>query len=431
MPAPDARETALRLLLGQEGRGRFVEQQFDTSPAFDALSPLDRGLTQELVYGVLRQRSAIDWIIRFKTDGRMQPPEVSEILRLGLYQILWLDRIPPHAAVNESVRIARLWGFDRESGFINAVLRSVLREENTLRQQLERLKQDEPATGFSHPKWLVDRWIARYGAANARQLLEWNNSPAPVFARVNTIRSTAARLMAAWETENVKFVPVSKDWIPDGLVFELINPPSVTTLNSFVTGQFYIQDPSTLLSVQMMAPQSGQRILDYCAAPGGKTTFIAQTVGNKSEILAHDADPARLEFVWENANRLGASCIRLVPPPDSPLRPAFFDAVLLDVPCSNTGVLRRRIELRWRLLPVELKNIVTDQLGLLRQVATSVKPGGCLVYSTCSLEPEENTGLIQSFLRNEPRFKLEAERQLVPFQDGVDGAYAARLRRTM
>ncbi|HTI70920.1 MAG TPA: 16S rRNA (cytosine(967)-C(5))-methyltransferase RsmB [Candidatus Limnocylindria bacterium] len=430
MAVPDARDTALRLLLDREGRGRFIEQRFDTSPAFRALTPQDRGLTQELVYGVMRQQAAIDWVIRFKTDDRIPPPEVLEILRLGLYQILWLDRIPPHAAVNESVRLAREWGFDRQSGFINAILRAAVREMAPLKQQLERLKQHEPSTGYSHPEWLVERWQARYGAANTIKLLDWNNRPAPIYARVNTIKTTTAKLTEAWSREGVEFRPLSRDWIPDGLVFELVNPPSLNGLASFTSGQFYVQDPSTLLSVQMLQPKAGQRILDFCAAPGGKCTYIAQCVDNRSEIIAHDVDHVRLDFIRENATRLGTDSIRIVPPTDSPTILGDFDAVLLDAPCSNSGVLRRRVELRWRLLPGEMKRLTADQLVLIRQVAATVRPGGCLVYSTCSLEPEENSGLIQAFLKYEPRFSLEAERQLTPIQDGVDGAYAARLRRT-
>ncbi len=428
-PPSDARHVAAQILLGREGRGRFIEQRIDTSPLFGNLSQQDRGLAHELTFGVLRQQSILDWLISDRTGGRAQPAEISELLRLGLYQILWLDRIPPHAAVNESVRLAKQYGFDRESGFVNAVLRNVLRQEPAVRSQIKELQQKQPDIGYSHPRWLTDRWGARYGEENMRRLLEWDNTPAVTYARVNTLRTDAGSLLEDWRREGVEYEFFTRDWTGENLMFELRKHPPLTSLDSFRAGKFYIQDPSTLLAIQHLHLQTGQRVLDFCAAPGGKTTFIAQRLGNQGDIIAHDADPARFDMLRQNAEKLGANCIRVVPPGAPCGAPGSFDAVLLDAPCSNTGVLRRRIELRWRLEPAELERIVSEQIELLARASALVKPDGLLVYSTCSLEPEENGDCVKVFLAKHPRFSLETERQLLPYKDGVDGAYVARLRR--
>jgi 16S rRNA (cytosine967-C5)-methyltransferase len=289
-------------------------------------------------------------------------------------------------------------------------------------------------------------------------LFDWNNTPPHTFLRVNTLRATPEQLAAQFEREGVLFTPRTYDWVPADLAFELREHPPLPTLPSFRQGLFYVQDPSTLLAPRLLEPQPGERVLDLCAAPGGKTTLLAQFMGNRGCIVAEDADPSRLKLVAENCARLGVTCVELPPGtpggasvpashagPAGPLTPAlsasegerekltppqsegFFDRVLLDVPCSNTGVLRRRVDLRWRLQPAELDRLHKLQLGLLRRAAARVKPGGVLVYSTCSLELEENEAIIQEFLDEAKKFRLECQRQLLPFTERVDGAYVARL----
>jgi len=230
----------------------------------------------------------------------------------------------------------------------------------------------------------------------------------------------------------VQFRPIQYDWTEEGLVFELLEHSSLVELPSFQQGLFYVQDPSTLLAVAMLAPQPGQRILDQCAAPGGKTTLIAQRMNNQGQIIARDNQPERLELLRENCARLGVTCVKTKAPPDPAAgTPALYDRILVDVPCSNTGVLRRRVDLRWRLHAGDLERLAFNQLEILRRSAARLKPGGSLVYSTCSLEPEENTGVVQRFLAESPGFGLETERWLLPFRDQVDGAYVASLKRSM
>ncbi len=472
VPAEKPREIAVDVLQRHaEGTGR-AEALLDEAllRAGPGLSAADRGLARELTFGVIRWQAALDWLIASRTNGRHQKVALQILLRLGLYQLFWLDRVPDHAAVHETVELAKRRGFGPQAGFLNAVLRGCVRERVALRRQLEELKASEPHVGLSHPKWLCDRWAARWDGDKLRALLEWNNTPPHMFIRVNTLRATPEQLAAQFEREGVLFTPRPYEWAPQDLVFELREHPPLASLPSFQQGLFYVQDPSTLLASRLLDPQPGERVLDLCAAPGGKTTLLAQFMQNRGCIVAEDTDPLRLKLVAENCARLGVTCVEIspgagatqggasvpasrsgvkLPPgslasvpaaaPFSSLSPsdgervgvrgddASFDRVLIDVPCSNTGVLRRRVDLRWRIRPSEIERLRKLQLGLLRRGAACVKPGGVLVYSTCSLEPEENENVIQDFLAETKQFRLESQRQLLPFADRVDGAYVARL----
>ena len=421
------------------GGAHFLEYLLERAFAKGPISPADRGLTQELAYGVVRWEKTLDWLIAQKTRERPAKPALEILLRLGLYQLFWLDRIPDHAAVHETVELAKRVGFKSQAGFINAVLRAFLRERDATRQKLLELRDRDPATAFSHPDWLYQRWRERYGDADARRLMEWNNEAPPIYARVNTIKTAPAQLIEAWKGEGVQFRTSKFDWT--AAVYELVDHPPLATLKSFQDGWFYIQDPSTLLSVHELGPKPGETILDMCAAPGGKTTYIAALMNNQGKIVATDLSPGRLELVRQNIARLGVTCATIEPwsaAIASPVQPrshershgGLFDRILLDVPCSNTGVMRRRVELRWRIRPEELSRLVKEQRDLLAHAAQLIKPGGTIVYSTCSLESEENTEVVSAFLASHPTFKLERERSLLPFREAVDGAYAATIRRS-
>jgi len=441
-------------------------------------SSADRGLCQEIVYGVVRWQAALDWLIARKTNNREQKPAMQNLLRLGLYQIFWLDRIPNHAAVNETVELAKQNGLGPQAGFVNAILRGYLREADETRKILSDLKISNPAIGFSHPQWLVEKWQKQFGDEKLRRLLEWNNTPPKTFARVNTLKFGSSRgdealsktetgqslltsaaankienagdLLTRWREENVEYDFVRRDFFgravspltADGahgvtrpadfenLVFDLKSHPPLNSLGSFRDGWFYIQDPSTLLAPLELNPQPGEMILDLCAAPGGKTTFIAQMMNNEGRIIACDISEERLRLVQENCRRLGVTCVETASASTFNLQPSTFNRVLVDAPCSNTGVMRRRVDLRWRISPEEISRLQQTQIYLLKLAATKLKGGGVLVYSTCSLEPEENSEVVKEFLREHENFKLETEQQLLPFADNVDGAYVARLKHS-
>jgi len=409
--------------------GEFTENLLETALATARLSPADRGLCHELVCGVVRWQAALDRLIaRRTTPGREQRPALQNLLRLGLYQLFWLDRIPPHAAVHETVEQAKRAGYHTQAGFINAVLRGYLREADEIKKILADMKISQPALGWSHPEWLVEKWRQQFGAESLQPLLAWNNTPPKTFARVNTLKTDAARLVDRWREENVEYDFVTRDWSGENLAFELQAHPPLNSLGSFRDGWFYLQDPSTLLAPMLLAPQAGENILDACAAPGGKTTFLAQLMANTGKITAADNEPNRLRLVKENCARLGVTCVETIEAAKLSAPGLMFDRILIDAPCSNTGVLRRRVDLRWRIQAAEILRLQRTQLDLLNQAAMKLKPGGVLVYSTCSLEPEENSQTVKQFLAAHQNFTLETERQLLPFADGVDGAYVAKLQ---
>ena len=413
-----------------QGRGRnFVEDLLDAALANAQISPADRRLCQELAYGVVRWKATLDWLIARKIQHKTPNPRLQNLLRLGLYQIFWLERIPNHAAVHETVELAKHAGFHAQAGFVNAMLRGYLREFKATRDLLAGLKTNQPAIGFSHPEWLVARWQDRWGAQKAAQLMEWNNTPPKTFARVNLLKVEPGKLLAQWREEGVDYDFVRRDWIEENLVFEIKSNRSLSDLPSFQQGLFYVQDPSTLLAVRLLDPRPGESVLDLCAAPGGKLSFIAQLMRNEGRLVAHDTAPERLKLIEENSARLGVTCAEIVSTiPRSALHSRQFHRVLVDAPCSNTGTMRRRVDLRWRIRPEEIERLRGLQLELLRQAAELLLPEGALVYSTCSLEPEENSSVVRQFLRERNEFKLEVERELVPFVDEVDGAYVALLK---
>jgi 16S rRNA (cytosine967-C5)-methyltransferase len=447
---PSSRIPLLKIVSGEKPReiaaqvlarrtsGDYVETLLDRALAPVPLSSADRRLCQELVYGVVRWQATLDWLVARKTGNRPQKPALQRLLRLGLYQIFWLDRIPGHAAVNETVELARQSGFGPQAGFVNALLRGYLREFEPTKKLLADLRTTQPALGYSHPEWLVTRWQQRWGPDPIGQLLAWNNTPPKTFARVNTLKADAGKLLVQWRNENVEYDFFRRDWFEENLVFELKSHPPLDRLPSFQQGLFYVQDPGTLLAVRALEPQPGETVLDLCAAPGGKLTYIAQLMHNEGRLVAHDTATGRLKLIQDNCARLGVTCVETTLPSTlhSALRSSNaaigsppFDRVLLDAPCSNTGVMRRRVDLRWRIRPEEIQRLQKAQADLLRQAAALLRPGGILVYSTCSLEPEENGGVVAEFLSRHAEFALELERELRPFADGVDGAYVARLAR--
>jgi 16S rRNA (cytosine967-C5)-methyltransferase len=419
-------------ILQRGAGGDFVETRLEAELARTRLSTLDRHLCQELAYGIVRWQATLDWLIARKTDTRAQKPMLQNLLRLGLYQIFWLDRIPSHAAVHETVELARQSGFHTQAGFINAVLRGYLREFDGTRGLLAELKTQQPHLGYSHPEWLVARWQQRWGAEHTARLMEWNNTPPKAFARVNTLKPDPGKLLTQWREEGVEYDFIRRDWLEENSVFELKSHPPLDRLPSFQQGLFYVQDPSTLLAVRELDPQPGECVLDLCAAPGGKLTVIAQLMRNEGRLVAHDTTPERLKLIDQNCARLGVTCVQTALPSALNAQPSTsFDRILIDAPCSNTGVMRRRVDLRWRIRPGELGRLRSTQLELLRQAAVLLKPGGVLVYSTCSLEPEENSEVVNGFLAGHADFKLDRTRELLPFVEGVDGTYVARMVREL
>lgn len=403
-----ARELTLDLL-GRWRRDRHLaDELLDDRLRQTPLTAADRALATELFYGCVRQKLALEFAVE-KLVPRPPRPVVARLLHLGLYQLLFLDRIPAHAAVHETVALAKRHASAAEAGLVNAVLRRANRATW--------LQDAPPWVVVSHPQWLWERWQQHWGATNTQALCAWNNRPPPLYVRLNTLRPATPPGPAT------EFHP---------LAYRLEDPAGFFDSPAWKAGHFYVQDPSTLVAVDVLDPQPGDAVLDVCAAPGGKTTYLAQKMQNRGRILAADSASARLNLVGENCRRLGVEIVATLACPgtclERCLRETRFDRVLVDAPCSNTGVLRRRPDLRWRLETREINRLAVLQGQLLAAAAVFVRPGGVLVYSTCSLEPDENDRVVSHFRERHPGFVLETTRSLFPPRDGVDGAYVARLR---
>ncbi len=394
----------------EEG-GRFAEDILHESLTSHQFSTLDRALLTETFYGIIRNLSLIDFII-----GQMREEPLDsftrQVLRLGIYQIFRM-RVPHHAAVNETVNLA-----GRARSLVNAILRRSIREQEQLNRQLETA---EPAILFSHPEHLIERWEKNFGEQATRALCQWNNDPAEVFVRANALKVTPGELLLT--------SPDAEPFEAHPLVLRVKQVP----LRWILFGLCYVQDPSTLMACELLAPEPGDRILDACAAPGGKTSYLAQLMQNTGEIIACDASANRLTRLAENLERLSVRNVKIEPvdwleePP--PFAPESFDRILLDAPCSNTGVIRRRVDVRWRLEPGDFTRMPELQFAIMKKVVPLLKKGGSIVYSSCSLEPEENEKVVERVGAEFPDLHFIESRQSLPFRDHIDGAFAAKFVR--
>ena len=426
----NAREAALALLNRWPRAARLADELLEEQLDHGQLSSADRALTTELFYGCLRQKLALEFLVG-QSATKAPRPLVANILKLGLYQLAFL-RTPPHAAVNETVALAKRHASPAETKFVNALLRQAAATD--LNAALEKA---EPGVRLSHPRWLWERWRERWGEPETTALCEWNNQPPSIYIRLNTLRGVVGRVpprgeqpmprQGTWPTTELPVTPSSLH----PLCWRVTEPSGMFATRAWANGEFYVQDPSTLVAVDVLDPQPGERVLDLCAAPGGKTTYIAQKMQNRGQIIAADSSSSRLGLVAENCRRLGVEIVATLACEGTRLarclRGEQFDRVLVDAPCSNTGVMRRRPDLRWRIEAKEIVRLATLQLKLLNQAAEFTKSGGVLVYSTCSLEPEENERVVEQFIGSHSNVRLATTRSLFPPRDGCDGAFVAQL----
>ncbi len=447
-----ARSVALQVLLDCHRHTAFAQELLDHQLHQVALSPADRRLTTQLVYGVLRRRGTLDALLQPLIRRPMAQVEIWlwEALRLGAYQLVLLTHIPPHAALNETVELANQIGRDSAKGFLNGVLRALARlitddrapvggadaiplEDGGFRRLAQPIlpdPHDDPlgylGAAYSLPRWLLERWNDRRGIDECQRLGAWYLRPAPLWLRSNPLRIERAQLLHVLNEAGLAAQPGTH---PQSVRLQDSIP--VRELPGFAEGWFTVQDETAMQVASALAPTPGMKVLDLCAAPGGKTTHLAELMGNKGSILACDVDDRRLRLIRDLTHRLGISTIqtrRLHPQRGEELPPHSFDAVLVDVPCSNTGVLARRPEARWRLKPTDLPHLVKLQKELLHRACACVRPGGSVLYSTCSIESEENQEVVQSLLAERSDFTLEASAESSPGLP-ADGGFWARLRR--
>lgn len=416
-------------------RGELLDATFDrrTHP----LDARDRRWTRELVYGMLRMRGRLDALLAERVRGGLGrlDADLLDLLRLGAYQLLAMGSVPAYAAIAQTVELAKERSGEGAAKLANAVLRRLDRERDALALPTAVDAVDALATEFSHPRWLVARWMERWGEADTRRLLAANNTEAPIVARpVHVVRE---QLEAALESAGVR--ALEAPLVSDSMV--LAGPiPALTELGAFKRGLFHIQDPASTLVARYAAIPAGAMVADLCAAPGGKSVELARTAAT---VFASDASLNRLRRVIENVKRLELDNVH--PYVADARTPALrtVDVVLLDAPCTGTGTMRRHPDARWRLKPSDLAVMTALQAMLLASAASLVRPGGLLVYSTCSLEPEENDAQVERFLVEHPSWLLDPPEpgtvpaqvlddgllRVLPQRHGTDGAFAARLRR--
>lgn len=437
----DPREAGLAVLRSVEEGGlasRLIER------ARIYLTPLNSALFLELVYGVLRNRAYIDYSLNLFSEKPIEKTDAwtRNILRLGAYQLLFLDRVPARAAVDTSVQLAKRYG--RKPGYVNGLLRSLARNSNRIeppsRDNIIRFLSIE----YSHPEWLVKRWVSRYGPGTAETLLRSNNQRPPLTIRANTLKVSREALKSALESEGC----VVKDCLYAPAGIEIVSSPRLADLGSFQKGLFMVQDEAAQLVSMLLDPRPGETILDACAAPGGKAAHIAELMKHEGKVIALDNDPERLKMLKENIERLGLEIIEPVLAQADQYQGGIFDRILIDAPCSGLGVLRRHPDGRWTKTGQTVTNHRLLQEKILEACSKILKPGGTLVYATCTTEPEENEDVIASFIARKAGFMLDDARPYLPLnaahlidsqgfyrtwpsEPGMDGFFAARLKKNI
>lgn len=427
-----ARSAALRALLRCEKNGAWSGAVIDAALREQGLESRDAALAARLCLGVLQNDRYLDYQIDRLARGSLEP-RLRSILRLGAYQLLFLDKVPDHAAVSETVSLCRSVGLDRAAGLVNAVLRRLASEKDKLPPIPGEGTAAYLSTRWSHPLWLAKKLIAERGYAFAEDFFRANNEPAPLCIQVNRLRVSPEDYIRALERSEIPYRAFPE--LPGCLE---LPGGKVTELPGFEEGLFYVQDRAARYAAEAADVRPGMRVLDACAAPGGKSFAAAIAAGGDCEILACDIHEKKLRLIDSGAKRLGIGCIRTRCMDARSFEPAFegaFDRVLADVPCSGLGVIRKRPEIR-RKSETEIGALPEIQAAILDNLALYVKPGGLLLYSTCTVLREENREQIRRFLEAHPDFQIEgcayfAEGlyEFWPQKDGTDGFFAARLRR--
>lgn len=450
-----AREAALEVLVRVEEDRSYSNLLLNRTLQQYRLERQDAALATELVYGTIQRLNTIDYYLaRFVAKGmdKLQP-WVRALLRLGFYQLHYLTRIPDHAAVSEAVNIAKKRGHPGISGMVNGVLRNVSRRKAELVLPSDLPPVRRIALEHSHPEWMVRRWIDQYGEAACEAMCRANNEPPHTSVRVNRLRVTRDELIARLREAGLTAEPSPA--APDGVLVR--GGGNMALAPEYGAGLYSVQDESSMLVAEWVEPQPGQRVLDCCAAPGGKTAHMAEKMGDRGEIVACDVHEHKEKLVREQAERLGLRSIRTVVADARTLKERFaaesFDRILLDAPCSGLGVIRRKPDMKWAKSESEIAAVAEVQRELLEAVHPLLKPGGVLVYSTCTVERSENEEQIADFCRRHPEFapdapdvpqgtaqadKLRSLRpdalgggavQILPSDYGSDGFFIARLTK--
>lgn len=445
------RDVALGALLRVDGEGATPQAALEAAWAGTETPKRDRALATELVYGALRRRNALDFVLAKLSSRPLDQvqPRLLWILRLGAYQLLYLDRVPAHAAVDEAVRQASIRGHKGLTGFVNAVLRNLARrlaDGSLALPGREGGLEAYLTVTESHPAWLVRRWLSELGPEPTEVICRLDNEPAPTGVRVNRLKNDRLELAERLRAEGVTVTETAL--APDGLIID--DYSSLPELAAFREGRFFVQDEAAMLVAPLLDPRPGETLVDACSAPGGKATHLAELAGDQARVLAVELVREKLPQIVENCRRLGLGGVAPVHGdarrlPD--FAPGPVQGVLVDAPCSGLGVLRRRPDSRWRKRPEDPAALAPLQLSLLDAAAKVVVPGGRIVYSTCTIARTENEEVVRAFLAAHPDFRAtdlrpflptalrdepgaaSGELQLLPSAHGTDGFFMARFDR--
>ena len=440
-----ARDTAVKILNEVHEKGAYANVALVRELRRAGLEDRDRRFVTELVYGAVKAGDTLDWILRRYVDRPLRKiePMVCDILRLGIYQLFYLDKVPASAACNTAVDLAKKYSNAGTAKFVNAVLRTAVRQpEKAVFPSGKGHGVEELALKSQHPYWLVKRWVKEFGFHEARDLCAFNNGEPVLSVRTNTLKTNREELLAQLAQQGAE--AECSIWTPEGI--RITRHGSLDALTPLQQGLCQVQDESSMLVAHVVNPQPGEFVIDCCSAPGGKTTHMAALMQDKGRIVAGDVYEHKLARIKENTERLGIHIVetQLIDARQvGDTYPEQADRVLVDAPCSGLGVLRRKPDARWNKTAAEIDALPALQLEILMSAAKAVKKGGVLVYSTCTIEAAENQEVVQAFLLKQPGFVLEdtgsflpGEKrqekmvQLYPQHDGTDGFFIARMRRS-
>ncbi len=420
-----ARETALKILYEVLENGAYSNISLNKHLESGSLKGIDRAFITELVYGVVKWKLSIDFVIEQFSSMKMGKisPWILNILRLGAYQLLYTQKVPESAACNESVNLSKKYGHAASIRFVNGVLRNIARNKNNIKYPDE--NKDTAvflSIKYSHPVWMVKNWLECFGRDFTESLLKSNNEVPDLTVRVNTLKISKDELEKNLNELGIE--TAAGRYTDDAMILK--NPSALSSLDIFKKGHFQVQDESSMLAARILDPKPSELVIDVCSAPGGKATHIAQLMQNRGTVIARDVHPHKIKLIEEAAKRLGIDIIKTGIFDASELDKAYVekaDRVLVDAPCTGLGIIRRKPDIKWARNIGDKKEIVGLQMKILEVSSNYVKPGGALVYSTCTIENEENKGLIDNFLKKNSDFELEDISSFLP--DGLKGNYSS------
>jgi 16S rRNA (cytosine967-C5)-methyltransferase len=437
-----ARGLSIKILNRVERTDAYLDKLINHELRYGDLTDQDKGLLNELVTGVVRWQLKLDWVLNGFYRGNFPKADINvkNAMRIALYQLMFLDRIPQHAAVNEAVEFVKRLRGDRYAGVVNGVLRNIIRHLHEIRypDRNEALVHHLSVI-YSHPTWIVKRWLERYGEEQTEKLLVANNEKPSITIRINKIKIQPAEFISVLDKEGLEYTPSP---YLDYYV-QLRGASGMAQLDLFRKGYFSIQDESAGLVGKLLDPQPHERVIDLCSAPGGKSMHLAELMNNTGEVISVEKYPSRAELVRNAAERLGLTNIEIVAEDADRFDTAIADRVLVDVPCTGLGVLRKKPDIKLKRDVSDIPKLTELQYHLLEKAASLTKPGGILVYSTCTIEPDENEAIVQRFLENNKNFTLDDPSSFVtksfvtprktvetlPHIHNMDGSFAARLKR--